>query len=225
VRTSPPPKVPLSDQPALHDSKITRWVESCFPYLAFVPKHPRFDRPPLDILKHIGTAFPVIKDSIQYTLQPDLIRQWGVLKKRLQFYINVLQQNTPLPLPAQEMTFCLPGTFGYQQHHNASHTAQICACNSQEAFLLLIAHCSHLIWLHRHATLTSVGLIASWKQALLDKEVDPAHISTLRTSELANFSPEYERVGVFVDEHCTFRSVICNFGVCVFLTSVVPSGL
>jgi hypothetical protein len=216
VRTSPPPKVPLGDQPALRDSKITRWAESRFPYLAFVPERPRFDRPPLDILKRIGAAFPVIKDGIQYTLQPDLIRQWGVLEKQLQFYVNVLQQNTPLPLPAQETTFRLPATFGYQRHHNASHTAQICARNSQEAFLLLIARCSYLIWLHCHATLTSVGPITSWEQALSDKGVDPAHISTLRTSELGDFSPEYERVGIFVDEHCTFRSVICNFGVCVF---------
>lgn len=184
-----------------------RWADPRYPHLAFIPVEPRFDRPPLDILRCVGTEFPVICTGYKWVVEPKLVELWRNLENNLRLIGDTLHK-PPAPFSSLfEETFPLPSSFGYGRQHKSRRGAQISARISRDAFLPLIAWCSYNLAFHNYVVKDTNGVLA-WEFILLRQGILPASVHELATSEIVDFSPEYRRVGVFVDQTCVHKVTI-----------------
>src|SRR6266852_5259793 len=89
--SQPVPPVPdahllSGERPSPHLLKRPCWANNRFPALAFVPTSPRFDSPPLDILRLPREGrFRIVKDQLGWIVEPRLAQDWTHLEKNLRF--------------------------------------------------------------------------------------------------------------------------------------------
>ena len=97
-----------------------RWSDDRYPYLAFVPVQPRFDQPPFDILRCVGSHFPVAQAGPKWVVEPKLVQLWQKLENNLRLIGDILH-TPPAPYSSLfEETFPLPSSFGFERKHNSN---------------------------------------------------------------------------------------------------------
>lgn len=227
VNSSRLPSVPNAnllweDRPLPHHFKQPCWADNRFPALAFVPVKPRFDKPPVHILRSThGGGFCVKTSDSGWKVDPKLVQEWSRLERNLRLVARVLQKQlgTSVELPSDMRHFPSPEKYGLMECHLTEEAAQEAARVSRDAFLPLMAWCSFIIsFYHWQLDPPSPGTLLSspgkWERELWNAGLPSDVIRDLKESEIADFSPDYQRAGVFVGHICKFKHLLCHIQHC-----------
>ena len=214
IPTLPHPR-PLSvDTPDISDFQKPRWAETRHPFLAYVPLSPRYDKPPFDRLRCFGKAFPVVRSMSNWQVAPAIVTQFETLENNLLFIADTLFRVGGALVHLDFSLVSLPTQYGYKREHKHKHGAEKSALRSRDAFLPLMAWCSYNIS-NLNAVMDAPGnftVVKRWEYALQQAGVNIDAIKELKESELVDFSKDYPRAGVFMDNtFWQFHNLVRSF--------------
>lgn len=198
-----PDRRPLSaDTPDISDFQKPRWAETRHPFLAYIPLSPRYDKPPFDRLRCFGKTFPVIKSMSSWRVAPEIVAQFEALENNLLFVADTLLRAGGALVHLDFSLVSLPTQYGFKREHKFKHGAEKSALNSRNAFLPLMAWCSYTIS-KLNVVMDAPGnftFVKRWEYALQQAGVNIDAIKELKESELVDFSKDYPRAGIFMDD-------------------------
>jgi hypothetical protein len=205
------PPIPLSASiSAAHphccprEAMKTRWADPCFPGFPFIPLSPRFAFEPFRCLGPPRDAFPIEGSGMSWRLAQATIKSFQVLENDLCLIEKALRRaasEVTLTLPSSWRLFPLPHKFGYSIVHATYADAQASALKSRDAFLPLMGWCSCLISHFHEQGPAPESHIFRWEHILFQSKFKLDYIQVLKASDLADFSANYPRAGVFLHHH------------------------
>lgn len=181
---------------------IIRWADPCYPGLPFIPLSPRFDSELFRCLSPPRGVFPIEGSGFSWRLKPATVKSFKALENDLLLVEKALRTwDATLKLPSWWTLFRLPHKYGYNVTHTTYEGAQTSVVESRDAFLPLMGWCSFLIS-HFHQQLPPPEHhIFCWEKILLQSKFSFDYIQVIKASELARFSADYPRVGVFLNHY------------------------
>jgi hypothetical protein len=190
----------LPNDPLPNEGTSLRWSVDAFPFLPFGLQSPRYHGPLLQRLSYRPGNIPVQFLNDVWILSRKFARQWQLLENCLISVTRILFLAANVTVPVGFKWFKPPSEYFYLQTSDTRQQMIERVMNARDAFIPLMAICSYAIAFTPNFTHAS----PPWTAKLREEGIHPEWVSMLEKSQLADFSPDNRRLGVFLQPTCNY---------------------